>query len=455
MIMPNERYVTGGIGHQMTQDPIPQNALYNPEAEKMILGCMLAQPSEVIDEVTDTLQRHHFYVPAHQEVFQVLCAMHEAGDPIEVMLVHQKLVSLKLDAKTGSPEILGELLNSFATHLNVDSYIKIVWGEWKRRELLKVVVGIQQDIAEMPESVAAILDRAETAIFDQTKLTLEDQERPFCEVIHDAATEAIEWSEMGGGLRGHSTGFRRLDSVLGGWCPSTVVTIGGASGIGKSALALTLARHLLKQDIPGGYWSGEMSKKQMSYRIISGESIIPAKTIFDGKLTDREREIVRQVAGQTQRWPLHMNCEAGIEIAKLRSKARRWKRLHGIEWLVIDHAQLVRSKRHDDDKRGEVSEVSRNAKEMAMELGITVFLLSQLNCDRDAIPSSANLKESKTLIEDSDAILLMHQESADGEGSNRRYVINIAKQREGQDNVRFPVEYRAWCTHFQEGYNFS
>src|SRR5471032_923635 len=174
MIMPasapatpkNKRRVTS------TEEAFSPAALYSGEAEKAVLGCMMAQPAEVIDEVTEALVKEDFFVPAHQEIFAALREMYNSQQAIDVMTIHQWLTDRKLAEPLGSPGILAELLVGFATHLNVGSYIRIVKDKSLLRCLQMACSTIVQDIGEMPDSVPAVLDRAESAIFQVTNLGL-------------------------------------------------------------------------------------------------------------------------------------------------------------------------------------------------------------------------------------------------------------------------------------------
>src|SRR5271163_4228576 len=155
-----------------TAEMLSPTVLYSAEAEKAVLGCMMAQPAEVINDATVALIKEDFFVPAHQEIFGALREMANSSQAIDVMTIHQWLTDRKLAEAVGSPGILAELLVGFATHLNVGSYIRIVKEKSLLRCLQSACSTIVQDIAEMPDSVAEVLDRAETAIFKVTDMGL-------------------------------------------------------------------------------------------------------------------------------------------------------------------------------------------------------------------------------------------------------------------------------------------
>lgn len=431
--------------------PTDLSALYSSDAERAVLGCCLAQALEVIPDADRSLTRDDFFVPAHQEIFVCLTTLFNANSPVDTIGVHQWLVDKRLDKAVGSPGILAEMLVGFANHLNVNSYIRIVKEKSAMRVLQKACATVLQDIHDMPDSVASVLDRAETAIVEATSFNSNRDGELFSEVVKRASREAIEFSEMGGGLRGHSTGFERLDSITGGWCKDQLVVIGGASGIGKSALALTFQRHLAKNlNVPSGLWTGEMGPEQCANRILSGESHISARVIRDGSLSEEQMRLLSSTADKIENWPMYIDCRPGLDITHLRSLAIRWKRKYAIEAMFIDHAQLVRSKGFETDKTGEVTSVTRRCKEIAKELGITVFLNSQLNCDPTEEPTRANLKNSKSLIEDADIILLLYTESEDESGDFKKQVLKVDKQRDGPDRRKVFLDYFAWRTHYQQ-----
>src|SRR5476651_912873 len=192
-----------------TAEMLSPTVLYSAEAEKAVLGCMMAQPDEVIDEVTNTLSKEDFFVPAHQEIFAALREMRNSSQAIDVMTIHQWLTDRKMAEAVGSPGILAELLVGFATHLNVGSYIAIVKDKSLLRCLQSACSTIVQDIADMPDSVPSVLDRAESAIFKVTNLGLTQSTVPAREEI-DKAIKLIEnLQNRKGHLQGLPTGFHK------------------------------------------------------------------------------------------------------------------------------------------------------------------------------------------------------------------------------------------------------
>ena len=448
--------------------------LYSAEAEKAVLGCMMAQPADVIVEVIETLSKEDFFVPAHQEIFGALRDMDNASMPIDVMTIHQWLTDRKLAEAVGSPGILAELLVGFATHLNVGSYIKIVKEKSLLRCLQLACSTIVQDIADMPDSVADVLDRAESAIFHVTNLGLTQSTKPAREEI-DKAIKLIEsFQSRKGHLQGLPTGFHKLDELTAGWKAGEMIVLAARPGQGKTALALTFARHALDQRYdeatdawkkPGhavGMFSLEMTNEQLMLRLLASYGSESLQRIRSGSLDEHSMQKLRMVAGDMREWPLYLDDSSFLTINQLRGKARRMKDRHGIEMLVIDYLQLLRSEsaQAKDNRQNEVAEISRGIKALAKELEIPIIILAQLNRrseEAKAEPALHNLRESGAIEQDADVVLLLHRHDndKDEEGNERQvgpvipYSLIIAKQRNGPTD-KLDILFQSYYTRFDD-----
>ncbi len=357
--------------------------LYSAEAEKAVLGCMMAQPAEVINDATVALLKEDFFVPAHQEIFGALREMYNSSQAIDVMTIHQWLTDRKLAEAVGSPGILAELLVGFATHLNVGSYIKIV----KEKSLLRCLqIGLLDHraghrrharLGRRPCSTAR-----RSAIFHVTNLGLTQSTVPAREEI-DKAIKLIEnFQNRKGHLQGLPTGFHKLDELTAGWKAGEMIVLAARPGQGKTALALTFARHALDQRYdeatdawkkPGhavGMFSLEMTNEQLMLRLLASYGSESLQRIRSGELDEHAMQKLRMVAGDMREWPLYLDDSSFLTINQLRGKARRMKDRYGIEMLVIDYLQLLRSEsaQAKDNRQNEVAEISRGIKALAKEL---------------------------------------------------------------------------------------
>ena len=463
-----------GRANSAAADVLSPTVLYSAEAEKAVLGCMMAQPAEVINDATVTLLKEDFFVPAHQEIFGALRDMFNTGLPIDTIGMHQWLTDRKLAEAVGSPGILAELLVGFANHLNVGSYIRIVKEKALLRCLQSACSAIVQDISEMPDSVASVLDRAESAIFHVTNLGLTNSTVPAREEIDKAIALIERFQGRRGQLQGLPTGFHKLDELTAGWKPGEMIVLAARPGQGKTALALTFARRALEQRYdeatdswkkPGhavGVFSLEMTNEQLMLRLLASYGSESLGRIRSGELDDHSLQKLRMIAGDMREWPLFLDDSSFLSINQLRGKARRMKDRHNIEMLVIDYLQLLRSEsaQAKDNRQNEVAEISRGIKALAKELGIPIIILAQLNRRSEEAkqePALHNLRESGAIEQDADVVLMLHRPDAEKDDDGNAiphgeiipYSLIIAKQRNGPTD-KLPILFHAPYTRYDD-----
>jgi replicative DNA helicase len=456
------------------EDVLSPTVLYSAEAEKAVLGCMMAQPAEVINDATVALSKEDFFVPAHQEIFGAMREMYNLSQAIDVMTIHQWLVDRKLADAVGSPGILAELLVGFATHLNVASYIQIVKDKSLLRCLQLACSTIVQDIADMPDSVPSVLDRAESAIFQVTNQGLTNSTVTAREEIDRAIALIEAFQNRKGHLHGLPTGFHKLDEMTAGWKAGEMIVLAARPGQGKTALALTFARHALDQRYdeatdswkkPGhavGMFSLEMTNEQLMLRLLAAYGSESLQRIRQGELDEHSMQKLRLVAADMKEWPFYLDDSSFLTINQLRGKARRMKDRWGIDLLVIDYLQLLRSESSQakDNRQNEVAEISRGIKALAKELSIPIIILAQLNRrseENKSEPALHNLRESGAIEQDADVVLLLHRKDSekDQDGNEQQtgpvipYSLNIAKQRNGPTD-RLDILFHAPYTRFDD-----
>jgi replicative DNA helicase len=448
--------------------------LYSAEAEKAVLGCMLAQPGEVIDTATEALVKDDFFVPAHQEVFFALREMRNASEAIDIMTVHQWLTDRKMAEAVGSPGILAEFLGGFATHLNIESYIRIVKDKSLLRCLQHACSTIVQNIADMPDSVSDVLDQAESEIFKVTNMGLTNSTVRARDEIDRAIKLVENFQKNKGHLHGVATGFHELDQLTAGWKAGEMIVLAARPGQGKTALALTFARHALDQrwdEATGSYrkpghgvgiFSLEMTNEQLMLRLLAAYGSERLQDIRAGTLDEHSMQKLRLVAADMKEWPLVLDDSSFLTINQLRGKARRMRDQHGIELLIIDYLQLLRSEsaQAKDNRQNEVAEISRGIKALAKELAIPIIILAQLNRRSEEAgtePALHNLRESGAIEQDADVVMLLHRTESDkDEDGNPRpsgpvvpYTLNIAKQRNGPTD-KLNIQFHSPYTRFDD-----
>ncbi len=462
---------------RVQSDPeLLQAPMYSAEAEKAVLGSMLARPDVVIDEVTDALKKDDFFVPAHQEVFTAIDALHNSGQAIDITTLHQYLVDRKLAEVVGSPGFIAELAAGLATHLNVGSYIAIVKDKSFLRHLQHACANISQSVIDNQDSVSTVLDSAEREIFQVTQRGLTNSTVSGASEITKAIELIENYQKHKGHLFGIPTGFHRLNELTTGWHGGEMVVLGARPGIGKTALALTFARHAMterydestdswvKPGHPVGIFSLEMTNQQLMLRMLASYASESLQKIRQGDLTDQEVQKLAMMGEDMKAFPLVLDDSSFLTINQLRGKARRMKQQDKIELLIVDYLQLLHSESEQaaDNRQNEVAEISRGIKALAKELDIPIIVLAQLNrkaSETNSEPALHNLRESGAIEQDADMVLLLHREDEPAEGEETtgetlpngllKYKLIIAKQRNGPtDDIE--IHFNSSYTRFDD-----
>jgi replicative DNA helicase len=448
---------------------IPGSVLYSQEAERAVLGSMMARPDVVIDQVTEKLRRDDFFVPAHQELFDTFVAMRDALIPVDITTTHQYLIDGKLADVVGSPGILAELINGFASHLNVGSYINIVREKSILRQLQETCSTIVQDIADHTDSVVEVLDRAEGGIFAIADQAMTQSTVRARDEIEKAIQLIESFQKKKGKLIGIPTGFAKLNALTTGWQNGDMVVLAARPGVGKTALALTFARHAMNARYdeerddwvkPGygvGIFSLEMTNAQLMLRLLSSYASESMQQVRQGTLDEQQLQKLKMIAEEMKTYPLFLDDSSYLTIHQLRAKARRMKDLYGIDLLIIDYLQLLHSESDQakDSRQNEVAEISRGIKALAKELKIPIIVLAQLNRkseEANAEPALHNLRESGAIEQDADVVMMLHREKVEEDAPPTPmmpYKLIIAKQRNGPTD-KLDIIYHAPYTRFED-----
>lgn len=455
-----------------SDDKLQTKALYSQEAEEAVLGCMLSQPDEVILEmVSFPLTEDDFFVPANKVIYRTLVKMHEEGDKIDVMLVHQQLDVDKVAQEVNSPGILAQLLVAFATHLNVRSYALIVRKKAVLRTLLNACSAIVQDATARPDAIAEVLDNAENTIFDTAQQQIVgSDESSFGIEIEEAMLGIMEHADAGGGLRGLPTGFKKLNDLTTGWNPGELIVVAARPGKGKTGLALAFIKTILENkfnvengthDIPGDavqMFSLEMTRQDLYMRFYAMMAGVNLMDIMTGDLTENDRGKIAGAKEKMAYWKFFIDDTPRLDIDLIRSRTRRAKRKHNIAAMVLDYVQLAKSRKYPRDRQNEVAYISGTCKEIARENGIPVIILAQLNrndaTDEEKEPHIANIRDSGAIEQDADKIILLHElKNADrlkrATDSVKHYQAILAKHRNGRQG-KVDMDFQAWRVFFTE-----
>jgi replicative DNA helicase len=417
------------------------------EAEQGVLGSMLISPREIIAECVEKISEEYFYVPAHQTVYTVLVELWNAGQGIDLITFTQTLRDRNVLDAVGGAAFVTSLYTFVPTAANVGYYLEIIREKFILRQIISACTeGVRRSYEEQDE-VNNLLDEVEKKIF----AVGEDRFKAQMPTMREQVMEAIESIEKlyanRGSITGISTGFTMLDEMTSGLHPAEMIVIAARPSMGKTAFAMNIAEHVaIEGKKPVAIFSLEMSAQQLVQRLLCSRARVNSKKVRDGFLAERDFSTLTSAASKLAEAQMFIDDTAGLNILELRAKARRLKSQHDIQLVVVDYLQLLRStsRRGQDNRQIEISEISAGLKGLAKELSIPVVVLAQLNRnpenrtgDSKGRPRLSDLRESGTIEQDADFVGLLVREEyyADSdeerEESQGKADLIIAKQRNG------------------------
>lgn len=379
----------------------------NLEAEKSVLGATMLDQDALI-KIADELTSQDFYSEKHREIYEVMLELYEEREPIDVLSVSNKLKNKDLLKKLGGSSYLTSLVNAVPSAANVSHYAKIV----REKATLRRLIQVGQKITELgyaeAEDVEKLLDRSEQKLFAISQKYLKQNFIPLQDILTETFNRIDELHKDKGKLRGIPTGFSDLDNILAGLQKSDLVVLAARPSMGKTALALDIARQVATQTkIPVGIFSLEMSKEQLVDRLLCAEAQVDLWKMRTGRIREEEFPQIGEAMGVLAETPIFIDDSPSANIMELRTKARRLQIEHKVGLLIVDYLQLMEG-RTTDNRVQEVSEISRNLKAIARELDIPVLAVSQLSraveSRTPSIPQLSDLRESGCLA--GDALLM-------------------------------------------------
>jgi len=414
----------------------------NIEAEKCLLGALMIDKNAII-KVADFLLPKDFYKKNHQQIYEAILDLFKKNEPIDLLAVANRLNEKKILKDVGGNSYLAELVNSVPTASHVLNYAKIVQRKRILRDLIEVSQEINQLAYNEEKDVDLLLDEAEQKIFSIAQKSLTQNFFHIKDGLEEAFERLDKLSKHEGGIRGISTGFPDLDNILAGFQKSDLIILAARPSIGKSSLALNFALNVaVKEKLPVGIFSLEMSKDQIIDRLIASLANIDLWKIRTGRLSDREDENdfekIQHALGVLSEAPIFIDDAASSNVLQMRAMARRLQAEHGLGLIIIDYLQLMES--HTSSATNmvqQVTEISRGLKSLARELNVPVLALSQLSRAVEQrvpqIPRLADLRESGSLEQDADVVMFIYREDRYRSDTARKNIadIIIAKHRNG------------------------
>jgi replicative DNA helicase len=414
------------------------------EAEQGVLGSMLISPRDTIAECVEKINEEYFYVPAHQTIYTVLVELWNAGQAIDLITFTQVLRDRNLLESLGGAAFVTGLFTFVPTAANVQYYLDIVRDKYILREIIAAATESVRRAYEEQDEVNNLLDEVEQRIFavgeDRFKgqiLTMKDQ-------VMEAIESIEKLYERKGGITGISTGFVEFDRMTSGMHGAEMIVIAARPSMGKTALVMNIAEHVAVQEkLPVGVFSLEMSSQQLVQRLLCSRARVNLQKVRDGFLAERDFPSLTAAASKLAEAKIFIDDSAGLSILELRAKARRLRAQQDVQLLIVDYLQLLRStsRRAQDNRQLEISEISAGIKGLAKELKIPIIVVAQLNRQPEARsggkPRLSDLRESGSIEQDADLVGLLvrpeiyeEDEEARAEKAGEAELI-IAKQRNG------------------------
>ncbi|KQZ85595.1 replicative DNA helicase [Microbacterium sp. Root166] len=406
-------------------------------AEQSALGGMLLSKDAVAD-VIETLRGTDFYIPKHELIFEAILTLYSHGEPTDVVAVTDELIKSGELQRAGGADYLHTLTSIVPTAANAGYYASIV----SERALLRRLVDAGTRIVQMGYSgqgeALDLVNNAQAEIYSVTGAEAAEDYVPLTIAV-DAAVEEIEAARgRDGQMTGIPSGFSGLDQLTNGMHPGQMIIIAARPAMGKSTLALDFARSAaIKHNMPTIFFSLEMGRSEIAMRLMSAEGSVPLQSMRKGTLDSRDWTTIASTRGRINDAPLYIDDSPNMTLVEIRAKCRRLKQKAGLKMVVIDYLQLMTSGKRVESRQQEVSEFSRALKLLAKELAVPVIALSQLNRGAeqraDKKPALSDLRESGSIEQDADMVVLLHREAAYEKDSPRAGEADliVAKHRNG------------------------
>jgi replicative DNA helicase len=425
---------------------VPRSLPYSEDAEKGVLCSLLLSPREVGDLCILRLQPDAFYAPAHKIIYELVIEFSDKSKPIDFITMKQSLKDRGFLEEIGGPEFLNELYNFIPTAANAGYYVDIVREKFLLRRLILACNSLAGRCYDDQENVEPLLDDAERQIFEITGDHVKIDVVPTKDLVMQAIEQIEKVYENRGSVTGLPTGFTELDQMTSGLHQAEMIVIAARPSMGKTALAMNIAEHVaLVEGKPVAVFSLEMSSQQLVQRLLCSRAKVNLQRVRNGFLSERDFPSLTAAASRLAAAKMFIDDSPGLSIAELRAKARRLVASHQVQLLVIDYLQLLRStsRRAQDNRQIEISEISAGIKSLAKELNIPIIVIAQLNRQPDARakeggrPRLSDLRESGSIEQDADVVGLLVRseyyetdEEAKQEKAGEAELI-IAKQRNG------------------------
>ncbi len=415
-------------------DRVPPHDLL---AEQSAIGGMLLSKDAVAD-VIETVRGMDFYIPKHETIFEAVMNLYSHGEPTDVIAVTDELTKTGELTRAGGAEYLHTLTALVPTAANAGFYASIVAEKAVLRRLVEAGTRIVQMGYASEGEVVDLVNNAQAEIYAVTGGVESEDFVPLTEAVTTAIDEIETAMGRDGKMVGVPTGFAELDDLTNGLHPGQLIILAARPALGKSTLGLDFARSAaIKNDMPTIIFSLEMGRSEIAMRLLSAEASVPLQHMRKGTVHTNDWTTIASTRGRINDAPLYIDDSPNMTLVEIRAKCRRLKQRVGLKMVIIDYLQLMTSGKKVESRQQEVSEFSRALKLLAKELSVPVIAISQLNRGpeqrADKKPALSDLRESGSLEQDADMVVLLHREDAYERESPRAGEADfiIAKHRNG------------------------
>jgi replicative DNA helicase len=407
------------------KDSVPS---HNDEAEVATLGAVLIDP-EALPAIVHLLRAEDFYKSAHQRIYDAVLALFDRGQSIDLITLTEELRARGTLDLCGGSAYISRLTSAVPTSANVEFYARIVQATSIRRTLARVSQEIIAQAHDERAEISVILEEAERRIFEISDRHQTGTYAPAKEIVK-LTFDAIERHyHSKTEYTGIPSGFKDLDQLTMGFQNSEFIVIGARPSVGKTAFALTIAANMaIRQKIPVGFFSLEMSAMALMQRLLSMEARLDSQRMRTGMLSPADFSRITEACGKLYEAPLYISDSPDLKLLDLRAQARRMKSNQDVKIIFVDYITLIGSENRDLPRHEQIAEISRSLKSLARELNLPVVALSQVRRETEGKrPSLADLRESGSIEQDADVVVFIHTEDLKAEMRE----IAVAKQRNG------------------------
>ena len=421
---------------------------HSTEAEQGVLGCILLAPNDCLGQCIEKFKAgpEVFYDLRHQTIYEVVAAMYDKREPIDIIVLQQRLKDRGLLDQIGGIPYLNALQDSVPSAANLTYYLDIVEEKSLLRKMIHTCTDVVGRVYDFDGEVDSLLDEVERDILKMSESRSGGTIEPVKSLVNKAIGMVENYFNRQGTLGGLASGFAELDRMTDGMHGGEMIIIAARPSMGKTSLAMNIAESVvLNQKLPVGVFSLEMTAESLVLRMLCSNARVNLRNIREGFMSESDFPKLTSSAGKMSSAPLYIDDTPGLSILQMRTRARRMWQQHGIKLFVIDYLQLLHStsRRAQENRQQEIAEISSGIKALAKELSIPIIVLAQLNRelekDKSRKPRLSDLRESGSIEQDADLVGLLYKPATEDEDAPpmedqpEGIPVNllIAKQRNG------------------------